>query len=323
MRAFGAAPRLRYAAPPAPPPGVFSLHNPAAFLHASQGLADETRQRFGACAGIPDRRYAIDMKPMGSTTKNAWKVGAWKVAALVFAAAALAQAADNPAHAVHWGYAGNHSPDHWGSLSHEFALCGSGKSQSPVDLSATLRISPTAISTHYRPTPLRIVNNGHTIQVNYAPGSYAELGGKRHELLQFHFHSPSEHTVDGKHAAMEAHLVHRDVEGNLAVVGVLLKQGHELDDLQAVWMNLPQHEGEKSVAGVEVDATKLLPRQAEVYSYSGSLTTPPCSEGVSWFVMREPMEVSADQIKAFRSIIPPNARPVQPLNGRGALTAHR
>jgi carbonic anhydrase len=122
---------------------------------------------------------------------------------------------------------------------------------------------------------------------------------------------------------MEVHLVHRDTEGKLAVVGVLLNKGQEFAALQGVWKNAPKSEGEKTVAGVAVDASALLPAHREYYSYSGSLTTPPCSEGVSWFVMAEPLEVSAEQIEAFRAIVSPNARPVQPLNGRGASEAHR
>jgi carbonic anhydrase len=187
-----------------------------------------------------------------------------------------------------------------------------------VDLGTALKPAAGPLSVHYRETPLQIVNNSHTIQVDYAPGSYAELGGKRYDLAQFHFHSPSEHTVAGKHFDMEAHLVHRDTEGKLAVVGVFLKKGQELAALKGVWENLPKSEAEKTVAGVTADATALLPAHRAYYSYSGSLTTPPCSEGVSWFVIAEPVEVSAEQIEAFRAIVSRNARPVQPLNGRGA-----
>jgi carbonic anhydrase len=190
-----------------------------------------------------------------------------------------------------------------------------------VDLTSTLKSSTASASFHYNPSPLNIVNNGHTIQINYEPGSYAEFDGKRYELLQFHFHSPSEHTVDGKHIAMEAHLVHRDAAGNLAVVGVFLKQGQELAALRDAWNNLPPHEGEKTVKGVSIDVASLLPKHSQVYSYSGSLTTPPCSEGVSWFVMVDPLEVSARQIEVFRATVSPNARPVQALNGRGEPVA--
>ena len=244
------------------------------------------------------------------------------LAAAVLATALSTNAAEKHSPAMHWGYSGKAGPDKWGLLSDEFSLCNSGQRESPVDLNATLK-SSAAISFHYKQSPLDIVNNGHTIQVNYAPGSYAELGGKRYELAQFHFHSPSEHTVNGKHAEMEVHLVHRDKDGKLAVVGVFLKPGHELAGLAATWKNLPKTEGEKPVAGASVDASSLLPKRAEVYTYSGSLTTPPCSEGVSWFVMVDPAEVSAEQIKVFQAIVSPNARPVQPLNSRGAMAAHR
>lgn len=248
--------------------------------------------------------------------------------ALAFALAVLGPglytlAADKHSHAVHWSYSGKLSPKHWASLSDEFTLCSSGQHQSPVDLGAAIKPTTGPISFHYQATPLQIVNNGHTIQVNCAPGSYAELGGKRYELAQFHFHSPSEHTVEGKHTEMEVHLVHRDSEGKLAVVGVFLKKGQESASLKAVWKNLPQAESETTVEGVSEDASTLLPAHREYYSYPGSLTTPPCSEGVSWFVMAQAVDVSVEQIEAFRAIVTPNARPVQPLNGRGALEARR
>jgi len=229
----------------------------------------------------------------------------------------------SPSAAAHWTYTGEDGPENWGELSPDYEACASGRSQSPVDVADPEPTDLADITFVYRPAPLEIVNNGHTIQVNYAPGSYAELGGKRYELAQFHFHSPSEHTVNGKHAEMEVHLVHRDKDGKLAVVGVFLKPGHELAGLAATWKNLPKTEGEKPVAGASVDASSLLPKRAEVYTYSGSLTTPPCSEGVSWFVMVDPAEVSAEQIKVFQAIVSPNARPVQPLNSRGAMAAHR
>lgn len=244
------------------------------------------------------------------------------IAAGLLATALAAGGADKHDHA-HWGYSGKTGPDHWGSLADEFSLCNSGQRQSPIDLDATLGPTTVSMSFHYRPSPLKVINNGHTIQVNYAPGSYAELDGKRYELAQFHFHSPSEHTVKGEHIDMEAHLVHRDAAGKLAVVGVFLQQGRELGGLQGLWKNLPKHAGEKTVEGVSVNASALLPPDRKLYGYSGSLTTPPCSEGVSWFVIAEPLEVSAQQLRAFQKIISANARPVQPLNGRGALAARR
>jgi carbonic anhydrase len=234
----------------------------------------------------------------------------------------LTHAADKNSHSGHWSYSGKLSPEHWGSLSGEFSLCSSGRHQSPVDLGEAIKPTAVAISFHYKETPLQIVNNGHTIQINYAPGSYAEFGGKRYELAQFHFHSPSEHTVAGEHYEMEAHLVHRDAQGALAVVGVLLKSGNENAGLKAAWKNLPRTTGERAVEGMAVDASTLLPVGREYYSYSGSLTTPPCSEGVSWYVMAEPVEVSVGQIDAFHAIVEPNARPVQPFADDGSIAAH-
>lgn len=232
--------------------------------------------------------------------------------ATVFPLSALA--ADKHSQAEHWSYAGKTAPEYWATLSAEYSLCSSGKHQSPVDLGPSLK-SPAAVTFQYKPSPLAVVNNGHTIQVNYAPGSYAFLDGKRYELAQFHFHGPSEHTVRGKQAPMEVHLVHRDAVGKLAVVGVFLNKGQEHPALQSIWINMPATPGEKNAEGVFIDAASLLPADREVYAYSGSLTTPPCSEDVSWFVMTTPIQVSTKQVKEFKRIVHANARPVQPLNG--------
>ena len=172
------------------------------------------------------------------------------------------------------------------------------------------------IQFNYQPINLTVKNNGHTIQVDYPPGSAIVLDGKKYELLQFHFHTPSEHTVDRIALAMEMHLVHQNSEGNLAVVGVLVKEGEENYFLQQIWEHLPESKGEKEVKGVKINAENLLPSNRDYYSYSGSLTTPPCSEGVSWNVLKMPIEASAEQIEHFMEIYQMNARPVQPLNRR-------
>ncbi len=172
----------------------------------------------------------------------------------------------------------------------------------------------------YNATPLSIVNNGHTIQVNYSGDSFIKMGSKTFNLLQFHFHSPSENTVDGKPYKMEAHLVHKDANGQLAVVGVFIKEGKENHFIKTLWNNLPSEiNKENFVNSVSINANDLLPSDGSYYHLSGSLTTPPCSENVNWNVLRTPIEVSAEQVKKFVSLIGHNARPTQPLNRRAII----
>lgn len=220
---------------------------------------------------------------------------------------------------LHWTYEGEEGPAHWGSLSEDFAACGVGTMQSPIDISGTASGGAGELGFDYRDTVLDIVNNGHTVQVNIASDSTATLAGRSYKLLQFHFHSPSEHTVGGRHMDMEAHFVHRNDEGKLAVVGVFLEAGGANAALQPVWDNMPAMKGKATADGVAINAANLLPASHGFTTYSGSLTTPPCSEGVTWFVMKTPVAVSPAQVDAFRAIMPANARPTQPLNGRMVL----
>ena len=224
---------------------------------------------------------------------------------------------EDGSHAVTWGYAGGIGPAHWGDLSPAFAACKLGVSQSPIDLTSDTEAKPHDLDFRYAPAPLEIINNGHTIQVNYTPGSALLSGGRQFALVQFHFHHLSEHTVDGQPADMELHLVHQDTAGNLAVVGVFLAAGQQNEALQPVWAHMPAAVGEeRQVQGVTINAADLLPADLAYYSYMGSLTTPPCSEDVRWFVLSSPVEVSPEQIDRFAALYPDNARPTQPLNGR-------
>ncbi|MYB77109.1 MAG: carbonic anhydrase family protein [Chloroflexi bacterium] len=220
-------------------------------------------------------------------------------------------------HAVTWGYTGDIGPAHWGDLSPAFTACKLGVSQSPIDLTSDTEAKPHDLAFRYASAPLEITNNGHTIQVDYAPGSALLSGGRQFALVQFHFHHLSEHTVDGQATDMELHLVHRDTADNLAVVGVFLAAGQQNEALQPVWAHMPAAAGEElQVQGVTINAADLLPADLAYYSYMGSLTTPPCSEDVRWFVLSSPVEVSPEQIDRFAALYPDNARPTQPLNGR-------
>ena len=219
-------------------------------------------------------------------------------------------------HPIHWSYNGENDPSHWGDLNSEYLICKTGSQQSPINFEEAQITNLPNIEFNYKNTSFKIINNGHTIEEKYEPGSFIKIDGKRYELLQFHFHAPSEHTVDGKHYPVEAHLVHKSEDGKLAVIGVFMKEGSSNDFLETVWTHIPTQEGEKMVQGVSVNASVLPPEDKSYYNYIGSLTTPPCSEGVSWNVMKTPIEVSSEQIAKFTAVYSGNARPVQPLNRR-------
>ena len=230
-----------------------------------------------------------------------------------------------------WHYEGAEGPARWGGLSPKFSTCGKGQSQSPVDIAATVAgTEPLALKTNLLPGTLRIahhehvadgINNGHTIQINYAGGDTLTIGNDAYSLVQYHFHNQSEHTVKGVHFPMEMHLVHKAASGKLAVIGVFIQQGAHNASLDPIWNNLPTKKGvETHYPSVNVDVDKLLPANRASYRYDGSLTTPPCSEGVRWIVMTTPIELSAEQIKAFTAVIHDNNRPTQALNGRAVLT---
>ena len=239
--------------------------------------------------------------------------------ALVAFGVALAQ------EGVHWSYEGESGPEHWGDLSPEFAACSKGVEQSPIDIPAGAPVNVADIAFSYQPNELKIFNNGHTVQVAYDPGSSITLDGTTYNLAQFHFHAASEHAIGGAHTPLEIHLVHRNAQGGLAVVGVLLKAGAENAAYAPVMQNLPTQVTKEAapVAGVTVDANQLLPAQRSYWRYNGSLTTPPCSEGVKWLVMHDPVELSEAQIAAFTSIHQNDARPVQQFNARTFLVPVR
>lgn len=230
--------------------------------------------------------------------------------------ASMALAAEQ-GHGAHWGYEGEFGPDHWGEMATEFDTCKNGKSQSPIDISAVTVKGIPEIAISYQESPLDIVDNGHTIQVNYSKGSSIAVGDKQYELLQFHFHNPSEHTIGGKRYPMVVHLVHKSDDGKLGVIGVMMKEGKANPLIDKLWTMLPTGKGlEKSVDTMKISAAALLPADRTYFNYSGSLTTPPCSEGVNWMVMEDPIEVSAAQIEKYKSRYAGNSRPVQPLNQR-------
>ena len=220
--------------------------------------------------------------------------------------------------APHWAYSGEAGPASWGDLSPDFAVCSTGVNQSPIDLASTTPAGTVQIVFDYGSTALNVINNGHTIQANVQRGNTIEVDGVPYELAQFHFHAPSEHAVAGKHFALEMHFVHVGASGDLAVVGVLFDSGPASGALAPVWAVLP-HDTEAQGEVASFDLARLLPANRAVYRYSGSLTTPPCSEGVKWMMLQTPASASAGQVQAFGDIIGANNRPVQPLNARELL----
>jgi carbonic anhydrase len=239
--------------------------------------------------------------------------------AMVMAAIPLA-AAEKGAAGHEWSYEGDHGPAHWGALKPDYASCKTGKNQSPIDITSASKADLPPIPFAYRPAPLRIVNNGHSIQVNFPEGSFITAGGKQYQLEQFHFHHPSEERIKGTNFDMGVHLVHKNAEGNLAVVGVLIQKGKASPFIESLWKHLPKEEGKEEVSEkVMIDPSGLLPAQRGYYTYIGSLTTPPCTEGVTWFVLKTPVEISDVQLKRFAHFYEHNARPVQPLSGRAVF----
>jgi len=223
----------------------------------------------------------------------------------------------HPAHETHWSYEGAGSPEHWGDLKPDYITCKLGKSQSPVNISTKVHAKQHDIAFSYNGEATDIVNNGHTIQVNLAPGSTITVGDKTYALLQFHFHSPSEHTINGRHAPMVVHMVHKTDDGQLGVIGVMMDIGKENQVLAPLWAKMPQSEGEKvALDNMKIDLMSLLPQNTTYYSYIGSLTTPPCTEGVHWMVMSDRITVSKEQVEAFTKLFPHSTRPLQALNGR-------
>ncbi|RLT46391.1 MAG: hypothetical protein DWI64_07535 [Chloroflexi bacterium] len=224
------------------------------------------------------------------------------------------------AHAgAQWEYEGAIGPAAWGALSADYATCSSGMSQSPIDIRIYQPLGLEDIGFSYQPVPMKIKNNGHTIQANIDAGNSITVDGVVFNLLQFHFHTPSEHTLLGRALPMELHLVHKDADGNLAVVGVLITIGAANANFAEIWSHMPAVADEEQPVPAPLNPLTLLPKDRRAYRYSGSLTTPPCSEGVNWLLLATPIQMSTDQIAAFRTLFPLNARPVQPLHDRPVL----
>jgi carbonic anhydrase len=219
-----------------------------------------------------------------------------------------------------WDYSEARGPNHWGELKPEFAPCKLGHHQSPIDIRNPRKADLPPLQFDYKPATLNIIDNGHTIEIDYGPGSFITVGGSKYELKQFHFHRPSEETINGGTDAMEVHLVHADQKGKLAVVAVHIVAGKDNPLIHELWNDFPKEKDkEERMNNVRIDAARLLPSDRGYYTFTGSLTTPPCTEDVTWFVLKHPVSVTSAEIEQFARLYRNDARPTQPLNDRVVL----
>jgi len=221
--------------------------------------------------------------------------------------------------ASHWSYEGEGAPEHWGTLNDEFKTCQAGKNQSPVNIDTTFKAHIAPLDVHYSDGPVTIINNGHTIQAGLksTTADTITLDGTPFTLQQFHFHAPSENTLHGKHFAMEMHLVHKNANGDIAVVAVMFSEGKANKELDKLWASMPEQTDVENKIITQTNLSGLLPKDKTYWRFSGSLTTPPCSEGVTWIVLKHPLTLSAAQLEKFsHTLHHDNNRPTQPLNGR-------
>lgn len=232
----------------------------------------------------------------------------WLLSAVLLAVSASANAEETHADehkmkkhaAAHWGYEGESSPEHWAKLSEKFKLCGSGANQSPINIKSNFDVELPAIKFNYAGKVTKVVNNGHTIQVDIAKGSSIDIEGQTYDLKQFHFHTPSENTIDGKSFPLEAHFVHRNREENTyAVVAVMFEEGAENALLKSIWAKMPKEARKTAELDENLAYPTLMPEDKDYYRFNGSFTTPPCTEGVKWMVLKKPMSASKEQIKQF------------------------
>ena len=226
---------------------------------------------------------------------------------------------------ANWSYDGSTGPSHWSELSSDFIACVEGHRQSPIDIHAKnckeLR-SASNLELHYVPSVFDIVNNGHTEQVNCLTEDEMVFENNTYRLNQFHFHTPSEHTIDGKYFPMEIHFVHLNEQNELAVVGLFVDEGAHNAAFDPVFEHLPTHIGEHDIVPIPLNPIQFFPKNMDNFRYEGSLTTPPCSENVHWLVLEEHISMSKSQLSKFQKLFPHNNRPIQPLYERGVAVVH-
>lgn len=232
---------------------------------------------------------------------------------------ALAGPSNGADHGAHWTYEGEHGPENWGELSADFIQCKVGVNQSPIDITSTIESDLPPLVLDYSSNTTSLINNGHTAQVNVEPGNFLRVEGEQFELLQFHIHVPSEHWIDGKQSMLEMHYVHRNTNGQLAVVAVLYNEGIDSSRLAQHINTIPTEAGITVPFVVSLDDLPITTWNKDYYRYNGSLTTPPCSEGVRWYVLKEQQSISREHRDKFNHLIGDDARGPQPINARPIL----
>ena len=224
---------------------------------------------------------------------------------------------EKSAEGVPWSYTGPNGPQYWGSLSPDYELCSKGESQSPIDLSGPAMAELSKLKLNYFTTrTLYILNDGHTVRVDYTGFGELLYGETKYQTTQFHFHIPSEHTIDGAHYPMEMHFEHKSRDGRVAILSIFIIEGAHNKAFDVLWRQLPTEIGNERVRMVYFSGANYLPADKTFYTYAGSLAVPPCNENVRWLILKTPIEMSAEQMRVFKALVGKNNRPVQKLHGR-------
>jgi carbonic anhydrase len=304
---------------PDPKPAPVNVKTTAAAQLAAQRLQEEEAEA-ELSAKIATR---LAVMRANQAARAAAAAKARKIAELQQQKAQAAQLASVSApvapllvNSTHWSYDGDTGPANWGKINSAWAKCGTGTRQSPIDLRDGMKVDLEQIAFDYRSSGFNVIDNGHTVQVGVGLGNYITVGNRTYELQQLHFHRPSEEKINGRGTEMVVHLVHKDGEGNLAVIAVLLERGASNPMIQTVWNNLPLEKHTLVNPVVALDVNEILPKKREYFTFMGSLTTPPCTENVLWLVMKQPMQASPAQMALFSRMYPLNARPIQMSGGR-------
>lgn len=295
-------------------PGAAAF-NPVRISPSSAPRANDNLNEAELSAKIAAKLAQLRSQQAVRTRVRAAKAAA-KARSAAVPAAALVPAAASAIHVPQWSYEGESGPANWARLHPDWAACGSGARQSPIDIRDGIKLDLDPIVFDYQPSSFTVIDNGHTIEVGLGHGSSITVMNRRYELQQFHFHRPSEERINGKSFEMVIHLVHQDDEGRQAIVALLLERGIAQKTVQTVWNNLPLEKNEIVKPSIALDASDLLPLQRGYYTYMGSISTPPCSEGVLWMVMQQPVQLAPAQMALFSRLYPYNARPVQSSSGR-------
>ena len=246
------------------------------------------------------------------------------IAIFIVFVAALLLSEGEPKEYAHWNYGEDEGPKEWASLDERYHMCEEGKNQSPINIVNPVDANLFPLLFQGETKATTFVNNGHTVQVNFSNGNYLTISGKKYSLKQMHFHTPSENQINGKSFPMEVHLVHADSYNNLAVIGVMFEETNDDNiTLNKLLRNLPEldEDGEKVIEEIksDVEGYEILPENKDYYTFTGSLTTPPCTEGVKWIVMKDPVTISKSQLEDFKKSMPKNNRPIQDINARYIL----